>query len=414
SYFCCEGGLRETSLVSVYVLRGFFDEAFKLFDDIPDKNVISWTTIIGGFIKIGKFRDAIESFRRFLEMGLKPDSFTLVRILSACTGWGIRRVLGNMEKARAIFDGMAERDIVSWSAMIMGYASNRHPKESLDLYFAMQRENLRPDRYSMVGVLSACASLGALELGEWACGLMNRVEFLANPTLGTALMMYAKCGKMALAWGVFKEMEEKDVVVWSAMISGLAMNGHTNASFALFGQLEKLGFQPDGNTFMGFALYALMLHYGCLVDLLGCAGLLDVANELIKSMPMEANAIVLEALLSGYSSFLVGDEMHPLSGKLYAKLSELAKELELASYVPTTEFVMYDMVEEEKEHFLGVHSEKLALAFGLISTKPTDTIRVVKNLRVCGDCHMAIKLISKITGGEITVRDNNRFHCFLR
>ncbi|KAK6943216.1 DYW domain [Dillenia turbinata] len=526
----------KTSLVALYAQCGFLEEAYKLFDDITDKNVISWTTIIGGFVKIGKFRDAIESFSKFLEMGLKPDSFTVVRVLSACAHLGdsksgewiakyVRKTgmeknkfvgtslvdmyakLGNMEKARAIFDGMAERDIVSWSAMIMGYASNGHPKEALDLFFLMQRENLRPDRYSMVGVLSACASLGALELGEWACGLMNRAEFLANPVLGTALIdMYAKCGKMALAWGVFKEMKERDIVVWNAMISGLAMNGYTKASFALFGQVEKLGFKPDGNTFMGllcgcthaglvdegrryfyamnrvFSLVPKIEHYGCMVDLLGRAGLLYEAHELIKSMPMEANAIVLGALLSGcrlhrntqlaehvlkqlirlepwnsgnyvllsniYSTnrkwddaanirlamsqkgvqkirgcswievngvvheFLVGDETHPLSEKLYAKLSELAKDLKLAGYVPTTEFVMFDIEEEEKEHSLGVHSEKLALAFGLISTKPTDTIRIVKNLRVCGDCHSAIKLISKITGREIIVRDNNRFHCF--
>ena len=318
--------------------------------------------------------------------------------------------------------------------------------------------------------------------------------------------LYAKCGSMARAWEVFKGMKEKDRVVWNAIISGLAMNGYVKISSGLFGQVEKIGIKPDGNTFIGllcgcthaglvdegrqyfnsmdrvFSLTPTVEHYGCMVDLLGRAGLLDEAHQMIRNMPMEANAIVWEALLGAcrihrdtqlaelvlkqlielepwnsgnyvllsniYSNnlkwdeaakirlsmnekgiqkppgcswievdgilheFLVGDKYHPLSEKIYAKLDELTKKMKVAGYIPTTDYVLFDIEEEEKEHFLGCHSEKLAIAFGLISTPPTTVIRVVKNLRVCGDCHMAIKLISNITGGEITVSDNNRFHCF--
>ena len=526
----------KTSLVCLYAKCGYLEDAHKVFDDIPDKNVVSWTAIISGYIGVGKFREAIDMFRRLLEMNLAPDSFTIVRVLSACTQLGdlnsgewihkcimemgmVRNVFvgtslvdmyakcGNMEKARSVFDGMAEKDIVSWGAMIQGYALNGLPKEAIDLFLQMQRENVKPDCYTVVGVLSACARLGALELGEWVSGLVDRNEFLYNPVLGTALIdLYAKCGSMSRAWEVFKGMKEKDRVVWNAIISGLAMNGYVKISFGLFGQVEKLGIKPDGNTFIGllcgcthaglvdegrryfnsmyrfFSLTPSIEHYGCMVDLLGRAGLLDEAHQLIRNMPMEANAIVWGALLGAcrihrdtqlaelalkqlielepwnsgnyvllsniYSAnlkwdeaakvrlsmnekriqkppgcswievdgivheFLVGDKYHPLSEKIYAKLDELTKKMKVAGYVPTTDFVLFDIEEEEKEHFLGCHSEKLAIAFGLISATPTAVIRVVKNLRVCGDCHMAIKLISSITGREITVRDNNRFHCF--
>lgn len=526
----------KTSLVCLYAKCGYLEDAHKVFDDIPDKNVVSWTAIISGYIGVGKFREAIDMFRRLLEMNLAPDSFTIVRVLSACTQLGdlnsgewihkcimemgmVRNVFvgtslvdmyakcGNMEKARSVFDGMPEKDIVSWGAMIQGYALNGLPKEAIDLFLQMQRENVKPDCYTVVGVLSACARLGALELGEWVSGLVDRNEFLYNPVLGTALIdLYAKCGSMSRAWEVFKGMKEKDRVVWNAIISGLAMNGYVKISFGLFGQVEKFGIKPDGNTFIGllcgcthaglvdegrryfnsmyrfFSLTPSIEHYGCMVDLLGRAGLLDEAHQLIRNMPMEANAIVWGALLGAcrihrdtrlaelvlkqlielepwnsgnyvllsniYSAnlkwdeaakvrlsmnekriqkppgcswievdgivheFLVGDKYHPLSEKIYAKLDELTKKMKVAGYVPTTDFVLFDIEEEEKEHFLGCHSEKLAIAFGLISATPTAVIRVVKNLRVCGDCHMAIKLISSITGREITVRDNNRFHCF--
>ncbi|XP_024968033.1 putative pentatricopeptide repeat-containing protein At3g08820 [Cynara cardunculus var. scolymus] len=527
----------KTGLVCFYAKCGRLDDACKVFDDIPEKNAVSSTAIISGYIEAGKFIEAIDIFKRLLVMNLRPDSFTLVRILSACsqlgdlrtaewldgciTNLGIGRNIflgtalvdtyakcGSMERALVTFDQMLEKDAVTWGAMIQGYASNGKPKEALDIFYRMKTEKLKPDCYTIVGVLSACSSLGALELGEWARGLVDKNEFLYNPVVGTALIdMYAKCGKIGHAWRVFKEMKEKDLIVWNAAITGLGMSGHAKLVFGLFGQLEKLGMHPDGKTFMGvlcgcthaglvddgrqyfnsmkrvFSLTPSIEHYGCMVDLFGRAGLLNEAHLLIKGMPMEPNAIVWGALLSGcrlhrdtqlaeyvlkrliklepwnsgnyvllsnifsanhkweeavkirstmshggiqkipgccwievnglVHEFLVGDKSHPMSEKIYTKLSELTNKSKQMGYVPTTEFVLFDVEDEEKEHFLGCHSEKLAIAFGLISTKSSDVIRVVKNIRICGDCHMAIKLFSKITGREIVLRDNNRFHSFI-
>uniref|UniRef100_A0A6V7QRD0 DYW domain-containing protein n=1 Tax=Ananas comosus var. bracteatus TaxID=296719 RepID=A0A6V7QRD0_ANACO len=382
-----------------------------------------------------------------------------------------------MDHARNVFDRMAEKDVVSWSTMIGGYASNGLPQEALKLFFQMQDANIKPDCYTIVAVLSSCARLGALELGHKVSALIDMDEFLTNPVLGTALIdMYAKCGSTTNAWVVFQKMKEKDLIVWNAMISGLAMTGHGMISFGLFGQIEKLGIQPNDNTFIGllcscthtglvedgrryfdnmrrvYFINPRIEHYGCMVDLLGRAGLLEEAHQLIKEIPMEANAVVWGALLSGckihrnallaeyvlkkliqleprnsgnyvllsniYSTsgrwddaaklritmkekgiektpgcswvehkgvvheFRVGDKSHPLTEQIIAKLDELGKELKAVGYTPTTEV-------DQK-----------------------DTIRVVKNLRVCNDCHEAIKLISKITNREIIVRDNNRFHCF--
>ncbi|KAJ6755616.1 PENTATRICOPEPTIDE REPEAT-CONTAINING PROTEIN-RELATED [Salix purpurea] len=341
------------SLVNLYAKCGFIDNAFKVFDDIPEKNFASWTATISGYVGVGKCKEAIEMFRRLLEKGLRPDSFSLVEVLSACKRTGdlrsgewideyiteigmVRNVFvatalvdfyvkcGNMVRARSVFDGMLEKNIVSWSSMIQGYASNGLPKEALDLFFKMLNEGLKPDCYAMVGVLCSCARLGALELGDWASNLISGHEFLGNPVLGTALIdMYAKCGRMDRAWEVFRGMRKKDGVVWNAAISGLAMSGHVKDAFGLFGQMEKSGIKPDRNTFVGllcacthaglvdegrqyfnsmervFKLTPEIEHYGCMVDLLGRAGCLDEAHQLIKGMPIEANAIVWGALLGG-------------------------------------------------------------------------------------------------------------------
>ncbi|ESQ36960.1 hypothetical protein EUTSA_v10002816mg [Eutrema salsugineum] len=525
-----------TSLLSVYSGSGRLDDAHKLFDEIPERSVVSWTAFVSGYISAGKHREAIDLFREMVEMGVRPDSYLIVRVLTACVRVGdldsaewIDKLVeeigmpkncfvcttlvnlyakrGKMEKARSVFDSMAEKDIVTWSTMIQGYASNSLPKEGVELFLQMLRENLKPDQYSIVGFLSSCASLGALDLGEWGSSLIDRHEFLNNLVMGNALIdMYAKCGAMARGFQVFKDMKERDRVIMNTAITGLAKNGHVKLSFAVFGQTEKLGISPDGYTFLGllcgcvhagliqdglrffnamsciYSLKRTVEHYGCMVDLWGRAGLLGDAYRLICDMPMKPNAIIWGALLSGcrlvketrlaervlkelialepwnagnyvqlsniYSvggrwdeaaevrdtmnkkgmkkipgfswielkgtvhEFLADDKSHPLSDKIYAKLEDLGNEMRLMGFVPTTECVMFDVEEEEKETVLGYHSEKLAVAFGLISTVHGEVIRVVKNLRVCGDCHEVMKLISKITKREIVVRDNNRFHCF--
>ncbi|CAI9097736.1 OLC1v1034212C1 [Oldenlandia corymbosa var. corymbosa] len=525
-----------TGLVCLYVKCSCLTDAEKLFDDIPEKNATSWTAIISGYIELRKYGKAIDLFWRSFSLGLRPDSFTLVRVLSACTlsgdltsgeqvhkywlesGMG-RNVfvstslvdmytkLGCMEKARVVFDEMSEKGIVTWSSMIQGYAANGLPERALELFHQMVREDLKPDRYAIVGVLSACARLGASEVGEWACKLMDMNEFFSNPVMGTALIdMYSKCGKVVEAWDIFLQMTVKDTVIWNAIISGLAMGGHVNSAFSCFALMEKMGMKPEENTFLGllcgcshaglvndgrryfynmsriYSVQPTIEHYGCMVDLLGRAGLLDEARLLIQNMPMKANTVVWGALLGGcrihrdtqlaeyvlkrmielepwnssnyvllsniYSAnnkwedserirsvikgqgiqkvpayswmevngivheFLVGDTTHPMSDKIYTKLREMNKDLRAAGYVPSKEFVLFDIEAEEKEQLIGYHSEKLALAFGLISTGPNDVIRITKNLRVCGDCHVTFKLISKITGRVIMVRDTNRFHCF--
>ncbi|KAG1338092.1 putative pentatricopeptide repeat-containing protein [Cocos nucifera] len=284
----------KTSLLCLYAKCGRLDEAQRLFDEMPVRNVVSWTAIISGYMSEGRLEEALDMFRRSLEMDLKPDSFTLVRVLTACsqlgdlkTGEWIHQYIedkgieknvfvatslvdmytkcGSVDKARAVFDGMVEKDVVSWSAMIGGYSTSGLPQEALELFVQMQAANMRPDCFTMVGVLSACARLGALELGQQVSCLMDMNDFLLNPVLGTALIdMYAKCGSTAQAWTVFKRMMEKDLIVWNAMITGLAMTSHGKVSFGLFAQIEKMGIQPDGNTFIG--ILCSCTHTGLVED----------------------------------------------------------------------------------------------------------------------------------------------------
>jgi pentatricopeptide repeat protein len=525
-----------TSLLNLYAKCGLLHDAQRVFDEIPRPSTVSWTALITAYMDAGRVQDAVSIAGNAFASGVRPDSFTVVKVLTACarvtdlaTGEAVWEAAeqeglsgsvfvataamdlyikcGEMEKAREVFDKMPSKDAVAWGAMVGGYASNGLPRESLDLFFTMQAKRMRPDCYAVVGALSACTRLGALDLGRRAVGTLPWEEFLDNPVLGTALIdMYAKCGCTDEAWAVFQQMRNRDVIVWNAMILGLGMTGYGKIAFVLVGQLKKLGVTLNENTFIGVLcscthtglvhdgrryfhnmsqLYHInprIEHYGIMVDLLSRAGLLDEAHQLIEDMPMQPNAVVWGALLGGckihrdaelaehalrqlirlepwnsgnyvmlsniYSNsgrwedaanlrldmknkgvekvparswveyngkvheFHVGDKSHPLSDQIYTKLDELGVEMKAMGYKPTTEVVMFDIEDEEKESTLVHHSEKIAIAFSLLTTGIGETIRITKNIRVCSDCHTAIKLISRITRREIIIRDNNRFHSF--
>ncbi|RVW33607.1 Pentatricopeptide repeat-containing protein [Vitis vinifera] len=276
--------------------------------------------------------------------------------------------------------------------------------------------------------------------------------------------MYAKCGDIDNSLRVFNGMNNRDVFAWSAMIMGLANHGFGELALDHFSKMISEDIKPNDVTFIGvlsacshiglvdegwtyftsmskvYGVSPKIEHYGCVVDILG-RGRLEEAKELIRSMPFAPDAIVWRALLGacriyknveiaeeatvnllelephvdgnykvpGSSSievdnavheFVAGDQSHPESKKILRMLSEITARLKANGYAPLTASVLQDFDEKEKENALAHHSEKLAIAFGLLSTAPGSTIRIVKNLRVCDDCHIAIKLISRTTTGE--------------
>lgn len=419
--------------------------------------------------------------------------------------------VGLIDVARKVFDEMPERNVISWSCMINGYVRCGEYKEALVLFREMQMvevNGVRPNEFTMSIVLSACGRLGALEHGKWIHAYIGKCGMEVGVVLGTSLIeMYAKCGSIERAKWVFDNMgPHKDVMAWSAMISGLAMHGHAEECLELFTKMANYGLRPNAVTFLGvlcacvhgglvsegkeyfrrmgeeFGITPLIQHYGCMVDLFGRAGLIEEARDLVKSMPMEPDVPVWGALLSSsrmhgdietceialrklieldptnsgahvllsnvyakmrrwadvrhvrdlmeargikkapgcslvevggvLHEFLVGDDSHPETQEIHKMLDEIMKRLKMEGYVGNTNEVLLDLDEEGRELALSLHSEKLAIAFCFLKTSPGTPIRIVKNLRICSDCHVAIKMISRVFDREIVVRDCNRFHHF--
>lgn len=418
--------------------------------------------------------------------------------------------LGDLRTARQLFDKMPQRSVVSWNGMIAGYAQHGWLKEAVELFRKMMDNDakVRPNYVTLVSVLPAISGLGTLELGKWVHLYAEKRKIAIDDILGSALVdMYAKCGCIQNALQVFESLPKRNVITWNAIIGGLAIHGYATEAVDYLSRMERHGIKPSDVTFIniltacshakmvseGKRLFDYMVrvlglnprieHYGCMVDLLGRSGLLNEAEELILSMPMEPDDVVWKALLGAckmhgsiemgnrvanhlmemvpfdsgsyvalsnmYASFkdwegvarvrmmmkdkdirkdpgcswievdgmihefVVEDDSHPRANEIGAKLQEIASELDFIGYKPDTKQVLLNIDdEEEKESALQYHSEKICVAFGLISTNPETTLRVVKNLRICDDCHSSMKLISKFYKRAIIVRDRKRFHHF--
>ena len=338
-----------TALVDMYAKFGKMDCARKLFDEMIERSQVSWTALIGGYVRSGDMDNAGKLFDQMIEKDSAAFNTMIdayVKLGDMCSARKLfdempeRSVVswtimiygycsnGNLDSARSVFDGMPEKNLFSWNAMISGYRQNKQPYEALKLFHEMQSTtSLEPDEVTIVSVLPAIADLGALDLGGWVHRFVRRKKLDRATNVGTALIdMYAKCGEIVKARGVFDNMPEKETASWNALINGFAINGRAKEALGLFMEMNHKGFMPNEITMIGvlsacnhsglveegkrwfkameeFGLTPKIEHYGCMVDLLGRAGCLQEAEKLMESMPYEANGIILSSFLfaCGYS-----------------------------------------------------------------------------------------------------------------
>ncbi|MED6108672.1 hypothetical protein PIB30_026238 [Stylosanthes scabra] len=343
------------SLVHVYSICGENVSACKVFDEMPVRDVVSWTGLIPGYVKAGLFEDAI---LLFLRMDVEPNVVTIVSILGACAklgclnlgkgvhgmvvkcSYGKELVVGSavmdmymksesVADAWRVFDEISEKDIISWTSMIGGLVQCQFPNESLDLFCEMLASGFEPDGIILTSVLSASASLGLLDYGRWVHEYIDRSRIKQDVHTETALVdMYAKCGCIEMAQRVFHEMRSKNIRTWNAFIGGLAINGHGQEALKQFEELVESGTSPNEVTFLAvftacchsglidkgrrlfnqmtsphYNLSPRLEHYGCMVDLFCRAGLVGEAMELIKTMPMPPDVQIIGSLLGACSRY---------------------------------------------------------------------------------------------------------------
>lgn len=332
------------SVLSGYLKCGNIEEAHKVFDEIPEKDVVSWNAILSGFARTGKMDEAASLFQKMPEKNLASWN-TMISGYAEC---------GEIESARRLFDTMPRRNVVSWITMISGYskhgdvasarelfdqigekdqlsynaiiscyAQNSKPKEALELFNQMLEAstNIQPDEMTLASVISACSQLGELRFVPWIESCINNLGIPMNDYMTTALIdLYAKCGSISKAFELFQCLKKKDVVAYTAMILGCGINGKVDDAVTLFKTMVDSKVRPNLATFTGLLTayshaglvkegytcfssikdHGLMPstdHHAIMVDLLGRAGRLEEAYELIQTMPMQPHIEVWGALL---------------------------------------------------------------------------------------------------------------------
>lgn len=423
------------SLVDMYAKCMVIGDAHQLFEKMLHKGLVTWTVMIGAYAECKNAYESFVLFDRMMEEGVVPDKVAMVTIVNACAKLGamhrarflheyissnnftldvilgtamidMHAKCGSVESAREIFDRMEEKNVISWSAMIAAYGYHGNGKAAIELFHMMLGSGILPNRVTFVSLLYACSHAGLIEEGRNFFNLMWE-EYGVRPDVKHYTCMVdllGRAGQVDEAMALIENtIEEKNEGLWSALLGACRIHGNMELAEKAANSLLDLQPQEPGHYVLLSNIYAKAGKWEKVAKIRGL-----MTQMKLKKPPgwtwIEVNDKTYQ--------FSVGDRSHPRWKEINRMLISLVKKLEVAGYVPDTSYVLHDVEEEAKVGMLYVHSEKLAIAFGLVATPEGDPIMMSKNLRVCGDCHTFIKMVSSVTRRAITVRDANRFHHF--
>ena len=425
----------QTAMVSACAKMGDVAFARKLFDKMSHKDPIAWNAMISGYAQCGQSREALSLFNLMQREGVKVNEVSMVSVLSACSHLGaldqgrwahayiernkLRMTLtlgtalidmyakcGNMNKAMEVFWGMKEKNVYTWSSAIGGLAMNGAGEKCLELFSLMKQDSVQPNEITFVSVLRGCSVVGLVEEGRKHFESMSKVYGI-EPRLehyGCMVDLYGRAGHLDEALNFINSMPVRPHVgAWGALLNACKIYRNMEMGELASRKIVELEAKNHG-------AYVLLSNiYADSKDWDRVSNVRQTMN--VKGVRKQPGCSVIE-VGGEVHEFFVGDKSHPRYAEIQVMLGEISRRLKLSGYVANTNPVLFDIEEEEKEDALCMHSEKIAIAFGLISLSPDVPIRIVKNLRVCWDCHDATKMISKAFNREIVVRDRNRFHHF--
>ncbi|CAF1750596.1 hypothetical protein Bca4012_044208 [Brassica carinata] len=528
-------------ILMMHVKCRMIRDARRLFDEMPERNLFSYNSIISGFVNFGNYLEAFQLFKMMWEELSDSETHTFAVMLRASAGLGSIEVgkqlhvcalklgvvdntfvscglidmyskCGDVEDARCVFDDMPEKTTVAWNNIIAGYALHGYSEEALRLLYDMRDSSTSLDQFTLSILIRISTRLAKVELTKQAHARLIRSGFESEIVANTALVdFYSKWGRVDTARYVFDKLPRKNIISWNALMGGYANHGRGADAVNLFEKMLAANVGPNHVTFLavlsacaysglserGWEIFLSMsevhgikpraMHYACMIEILGRDGLLDEAIAFIRRAPLKPTVNMWAALLNAcrmhgnlelgrvvaeklygmepeklgnyvvmynvYNSMgktaeaagvldtleskglrmmpactwvEVGDQTHSfLSGykcdsyneavkrQIYHKVDELMKEISEYGYsVAENKNLLSDVDVNEEQGVVRYHSEKLAIAYGLVNTPEWNPLQITQNHRICKECHKVVEFISLITGREIVVRDASRFHHF--
>ncbi|XP_019435728.1 PREDICTED: pentatricopeptide repeat-containing protein At1g08070, chloroplastic-like [Lupinus angustifolius] len=424
------------AMINGYMKAGKVNLAQQMFQQMPMRNIVSWNSMVAGHEVNGQFFEALELFDALLKEGLMPSHVTVLSALSAVSGlaflsngrwihsfmvkhgFELDGVLGtsliemyskcgSIESALEVFKALSNKKLGHWTAIIVGLGMHGLADRALELFEEMHRIGMKPHDITFIGVLNACSHAGLVDEGSRIFHMMIN-EYKIKPTIehyGCFVDILCRAGYLEQAKITIESMPMKpNKFIWMSLLGG--SRNHGNLEIGEYAAHNLMETDPD-----------LSGCYTVLSNMYAAAGKWDEVSQIREVMKKrgvikDAGCSFIEHR-SQLHRFSVGDRSHPQTEVIYAKLKEMREKLKLAGHVPDTSQVLLNIEgENEKEAELETHSERLAISFALINMESRTPIRIMKNLRVCNDCHVVTKLLSAIYNHEIIVRDNSRFHHF--
>ncbi|KAL8208044.1 hypothetical protein R6Q57_007456 [Mikania cordata] len=423
------------ALVDMYAKRGDLLCAFEIFSNMKEKDVVSWTSLITGYTHNNAHEQALKLFCKMRISGIKSDQIVTASILSSCAELTVLDLgqqvhadfiksgllsslsvdnslvtmytsCGCIEDGNKVFASMDVKNVITWTALIMGYAKNGKSKESLVFYNEMIKSGLNPDFITFIGLLFACSHAGLVDQArQYFDSMINFYHIKPGQDHYACMIdLLGRSGGIDEAVELLNNMVvEPDATVWKALLSACRIHGKIELAEKAANTLFEL--EPQD-----------AVPYIMLSNLYSSKGQWEDASRIRRLM--KSRGVNKEP---GYSwmeinskiySFMSEDRSHEKSNLIYLKIDEVMMLIREAGYAPDMNFALHNIDEEGKELGLAYHSEKLAVAFGLLELPFGMPIRIYKNIRVCGDCHTAMKFISSVYERVIILRDSNRFHHF--
>lgn len=438
----------QASLLNFYAKYGKLCVSRCLFDQISEPDLATWNTMLAAYAhsvshsystSLEGADLSLETLYLFRDMQLcrkiKPNEVTIVALISACSDLGafsqgvwvhgyvlknnlkLNRFVGtalvdmyskcgSLNLACQLFDQLLDRDTFCYNAMIGGFAVHGHGNEALELYKKMILKGLVPDCATFVVTMFACSHVGLVEEGLEIFESMKEVHGIEPKVehYGCLIDLLGRAGRLNEAEEWLQNMPMKpNAILWRSLLGAARLHGSLKVGEVALKNLIELEPETSGNYVLLSNMYARNAKWN---DVKRVRMLMKhhKVNKLPGLSMVEINGAMHE--------FLTGDKTHPFSKEIYLKVVEINRRLQEYGHMPRTSDVLFDVEEEDKEDVLSYHSERLAIAFALIASPSSLAIRIIKNLRVCGDCHVFTKLVSVAYQRDIIVRDRNRFHHF--
>ncbi|MQL79702.1 hypothetical protein Taro_012159 [Colocasia esculenta] len=428
-----------TNLFRAYVAAGIVADARNLFDEMTHRDLVAWNAMLACYCRVGLHGEALGLYGEMTNSGVGLDEFTAVALLSSCAhvgaldlGMGLHQFVeenrllnlfvanalidmyakcGRLDAAQRVFDGMSQRDVFTWNSMIAGLGIHGRGDEAGLIFGQMLAAGFQPNAISFLGLLLGCSHQGLVEQGQSYFQMMSS-QFGLRPDIkhyGCLVDMLGRAGELKKALDAIRCSPWADnPVLWRTLLSACKIHGDVQMGELAMDSLVRMGAHHAGDCSLLATVYAKM------GDKEGMARMRKMVKDHgIKTTPGWSWIEVV----GGVRKFVVGDTSHKDTLEIYRKLKEVVQQAALMGYnAPEERHIVSGVAGMEEDWWEreggGYHSEKLAIAFGLARMPEGTTLRIVKNLRVCRDCHTFTKFVSKVYGREVVVRDRLRFHHF--